>query len=290
MWFQWNGQFRDDIRSFVRGDTGTVGKLMQRLYGSDDLFPDTLMEAYRPFQSVNYVTSHDGFCMYDLVSYDKKSNWANGHQNTDGTDNDLSWNCGWEGDENCPPDVKALRRQQVKNFCCLLMLANGTPMFCAGDEFMNTQLGNNNPYNQDNETTWLNWDLLEKNRDMFRFFKLMIAFRKAHPSLGRSRFWRDDVKWFGVGPEVDWSPQSRSLAFFLSGESEGDQDIYVMINSDSEELEFVIQKSRNWRRAVDTSLDSPQDIAEPGEEKPVTTPKYLVKPRSVAVLLSGKDS
>ncbi|MBI4965429.1 MAG: glycogen-debranching protein [Desulfomonile tiedjei] len=289
MWFQWNGQYRDDARSFVRGDSGQVGRLMQRLYGSDDLFPDSLIEAYRPFQSVNYITSHDGFCLYDLAAYDKKRNWANGHQNMDGTDNDLSWNCGWEGDEGLLPAVAALRRRQVKNFFCLLMLSNGTPMFCAGDEFMNTQLGNNNPYNQDNETTWLNWDLLERNKDVFRFFKLMIAFRKAHPSLGRSRFWRDDIRWFGVGPEVDWSSQSRSMAFFLNGESQKDQGIYVMINSSSEELEFAIQKGTNWRRVVDTALDGPHDIAEAGQEEPLTSLTYRVKPRSVVVLL-GKPA
>ena len=223
------------------------------------------------------------------MSYDKKRNWANGHNNTDGSDNDLSWNCGFEGDEDVPVEVAALRRRQVKNFCCLLLIANGTPMLHAGDEFMNTQLGNNNPYNQDNETTWLDWDLLEKNADIFRFFKLMIAFRKCHPSLGRSHFWRDDVSWFGVGHEVDWSFESRSLAFFLSGKSEDDQDIYVMINSWSEELEFVIQKEGNWRRVVDTGLDSPLDIAEPGKEEPVMSPIYRVKPRSVVVLLSQPE-
>jgi isoamylase len=290
MWFQWNGQFRDDVRSFVRGDAGKVSKLMQRVYGSDDLFPDTLMEAYHPFQSVNYITSHDGFCLYDLVSYNKKRNWANGHQNMDGAEDDLSWNCGFEGDENVPAEVATFRRRQVKNFFCLLMLANGTPMFCAGDEFMNTQSGNNNPYNQDNETTWLNWDLLQKNTDIFRFFKLMIAFRKAHPSLGRSRFWRDDVKWFGVGPDVDWSPKSCCMAFFLCGQSESDHDIYVMINAHSEALEFAIQKPGNWRRAVDTGLESPYDIAEFGQEDRITDSTHLVKPRSVVVLLSERDA
>ncbi len=199
IWLQWNGKFRDDVRAFMKGDNGKVGALMTRLYGSDDLFPDDLSSACHAYQSVNYVTSHDGFCLYNLVSYNTKHNEANGHNNTDGTDNNLSWNCGWEGDENVPQEVMELRKRQIKNFCCILLLSNGTPMFCAGDEFMNTQGGNNNPYNQDNETTWLNWDLLEKNHDIFRFFKMMIVFRKAHPSLGRSRFWREDVRWYGVG-------------------------------------------------------------------------------------------
>src|SRR4030095_5735508 len=128
---QWNGCFRDYVRSFVRGEPGKVGALMQRLYGSDDLFPDHLPDAYRPFQSVNFLTAHDGFCLYDLVAYDRKHNEANGHQNTDGTSDNLSWNCGVEGDSGASDTVLALRRQQAKNFCALLMLANGLPMIVA---------------------------------------------------------------------------------------------------------------------------------------------------------------
>jgi isoamylase len=206
-WLQWNGKFRDDVRSFVRGAAGKVGALMQRLYGSDDLFPDGLHETCRPHQSVNFVTAHDGFCLYDLVAYDRKHNEANGHGNTDGADHNLSWNCGAEGDAAASAAVIALRRQQVKNFCALLMLANGLPMIVAGDEFMNTQRGNNNPYNQDNEITWLDWARLEENRDVFRFFKLMIAFRKSHPCIGRATFWREDVSWHGAdGPSRGASP------------------------------------------------------------------------------------
>ena len=135
-WLQWNGKFRDDVRSFVRGDQGMVPALMTRLYGSDDLFPDHLLDSYHAYQSVNLVTCHDGFSLYDLVAYNSKRNWANGHRNQDGRDDNYSWNCGWEGDEGVPDAVMALRTQQVKNLCCLLFLSNGTPMFCAGDEFM----------------------------------------------------------------------------------------------------------------------------------------------------------
>ena len=193
---------------------------MTRLYGSSDQFPDGLLDTYHAFQSVNFVTAHDGFCLYDLVSYNRKHNLANGWDNADGSDHNVSWNCGHEGDDGAPPEVLALRRQQVKNFCALLLLSNGTPMFCAGDEFMHTQGGNNNPYNQDNETTWLDWSLLDRNRDIHRFFKMMIAFRKAHPSIGRSRFWRDDVQWYGMGREVDWSDGSHHLAYCLRGASQ----------------------------------------------------------------------
>ena len=198
-WHQWNGQYRDDLRSFVKSDAGKVPALMRRLYGSDDLFPNTLLDACRPYQTVNFLDCHDGFNLYDLVSYNRKHNEANGHGNADGTDANLSWNCGHEGDVNVPPEVMRLRKQQVKNFCALLMLSNGTPMFVAGDEFLHTQRGNNNPYNQDNEITWLDWDRLDSNRDIFRFFKLMIAFRKAHRSIHRPTFWREDVHWYGVG-------------------------------------------------------------------------------------------
>lgn len=284
-WLQWNGQFRDDVRAFLKGDPGKVERLMTRLYGSDDLFPDQLADAYHAYQSVNYVTSHDGFCLYDLVSYNTKHNEANGHGNQDGVDLNFSWNCGWEGDVGVPADILALRKQQVKNFCCLLLLANGTPMFCAGDEFMHTQGGNNNPYNQDNETTWLNWDRLRQNQDIFRFFKLMIAFRKRHPSLARSRFWREDVHWYGIGPKPDRAYDSHSLAFFLSGASQRDDDLYVMINAYWEPLPFVIQEGQptEWRRMIDTSLPSPADCVEPGKGQQLHSRSYEVKPRSVVV-------
>jgi glycogen operon protein len=268
-----------------------VPALMRRLYGSDDLFPDDRMHAYHPHQSVNYIASHDGFTLYDLVAYNQKRNGANGHDNTDGADENHSWNCGWEGDEGAPPEVLKLRRQQIRNFCCLLLLSNGTPMFRAGDEFMHTQAGNNNPYNQDNETGWIDWDRLGQNQDMFRFFKLMIAFRKAHPSLARSRFWREDVRWYGVGQDPDLADDSRSLAFALHGASHQDTDICVMINAYWEELTFQIQEgaAHAWRRVVDTSLESPFDFLEPGNETPLQSSQYQVPARSVVVLVRDKD-
>ncbi|HRZ86499.1 MAG TPA: isoamylase [bacterium] len=286
MWRQWNGKFRDDVRQFVKSDAGMVGALMRRLYGSDDLFPDAVIDASRPVQSVNFITAHDGFCLYDLVSYNQKHNKANGNNNTDGADNNLSWNCGHEGDRNVPAEVMELRRRQVKNFFTILMLANGTPMFCAGDEFMNTQKGNNNPYNQDNETTWLDWSLLDKNRDMFRFFKLMIAFRKAHPSISRSRFWRDDVSWYGPNGGVDLGHGSRTLAYCLRGASQGDGDIYVMINAFWEDVDFTVQEGKpgEWSQAVDTAMASPDDICETGNGKRLHARSVKVKARSIVVL------
>ncbi len=271
-----------------KGTPGWSGTLMARLYGSPDLFSDAREDAYRPQQSVNFITCHDGFCMYDLVSYNSKHNLANGNRNTDGTDDNFSWNCGVEGDDGAGADVLALRRRQMKNFCCLLMLANGTPMFCAGDEFMQTQGGNNNPYNQDNETTWLDWDRQARERDdMFRFFKAMIAFRTAHPSIARGRFWREDVRWYGVGRDVDFAPHSHTLAFCLHGGAEGDRDIYVMINAYWELLTFTVHEgvAGEWARVVDTTRASPDDIREPGSEQPLGHASYQVGPRSIVVLV-----
>lgn len=268
-WRQWNDHFRDTVHSFVKGDSGQVPDLMTRLYGSTDLFPDALVDAYRRFQSINYVDCHDGMSLHDLVSYTR--------------DDQRSWNCGYEGHSGAPPAVLALRRQQVKNFCCLLMLSNGTPMFVAGDEFLNTQQGDANPYNQDNETTWLDWDLADVNADMVRFFRLMIAFRKAHPSLGRSTGWGADVSWYGAHGAPDLSPDSRSLAFLLRGGTVEDADIYVMMNAYWQPLTFDLTPGRQWRRIVDTSLASPDEIVA-DEAAPDVDGPYTVAPRSVVVL------
>lgn len=277
-WRQWNADFRDDVRHFLKGDNGFVGKLMARLYGSTDLFPDTLPEAYRPRQSVNYVDCHDGLCLYDLVSY------TNDAQN--------SWNCGWEGDQGVPADVMTLRKRQVKNFCCLLMLANGTPMFRAGDEFLNTQQGYDNPYNQDSKIVWLDWTRYTSHQDVFRFFKTMIAFRKAHPSLGRSCFWNGDVRWYGVRRDVDLSDTSHTLAFALSGCSVGDADIYVMINAYWKDLEFTVQEGTlgQWLRVVDTGQDSPEDIFEAENEQRLPAMDVRVRSRSIVVLVRPRQS
>ena len=287
---QWNGRYRDDLRRFVKGDAGMVPALMRRLYGSDDLFPGDLPNAYHPHQSINYITSHDGFTLYDLVAYNQKRNARNGHGNTDGVEENHSWNCGWEGDDAAPVEVSKLRKQQIKNFCCLLFISNGTPMFRAGDEFMQTQGGNNNPYNQDNATTWIDWSRLREQADVFRFFRLMIAFRKAHPTFARSRFWRDDVRWYGVGHDTDLSYESRRLAFALHGASANDHDFYVMINAHWEPSVFDIQErtTGTWRGVVDTSLESPFDIRAPGDESPQSTSRYLVAGRSIAILIGAR--
>ncbi|ESR23958.1 glycogen debranching protein [Lutibaculum baratangense] len=281
-WLQWNGRYRDDLRRFVRGDAGQVANLMSRLYGSADLFPDTREDALHPYQSLNFVTSHDGFSLNDLLSYDRKHNVANGHADADGTDANWSWNHGWEGEDGAPEEVLALRRRQAKNLVALLMLSNGTPMLVAGDEFLNSQGGNNNPYNQDNETTWLDWDRLDRHAEIHRFTRGMIAFRKAHPSIGRSRFWRDDVSWFGATGPVDFG--CALLAYWLRGESEGDCDLYVMINGSKSEVTFHLQApDLGWKLAVDTAASPPGDLP----EAPLPLGELCLKPRSVLVLLSA---
>jgi isoamylase len=288
-WAQWNARFRDDMRRFVRGDSGMVAGAMRRIYGSDDLFPDDLTHSYRPSQSINYVTSHDGFTLYDMLAYEVKRNWANGEENRDGAEENFSFNCGWEGDEGLPPDVLARRKRFAKLHACLLLLANGVPMIRAGDEFLQTQGGNNNPYNQNNPTTWLDWSRLDANRDVHGFFRAMIRFRKAHPSVSRSRYWRDDVTWFG--PDGGGVPADASaLAYRLAGAAHDDVDLYVMMNVSPDHQEFVLppNPAGPWWRAIDTALEPPLDIAEAGEEGEISGKRYGVAGGSAVVLVSER--
>lgn len=180
-WAEWNGRYRDDMRSFLKGDYWAAQSAVQRMIGSPDLY----QEGYKGYNSsVNFLTCHDGFTLYDLYAYNEKHNEQNGWNNTDGSNDNRSWNCGEEGEtEN--QEVNALRKKLIKNACATLMCSRGTPMFLAGDEFGNTQFGNNNPYCQDNEISWLDWSLLEKNKEIFQFFQQMIAFRKKHTAIRR---------------------------------------------------------------------------------------------------------
>jgi isoamylase len=274
-WRQWNDKFRSTVRRVVKGDAGMIPDLMTRLYGSADVFPDSVRDAYRPWQSLNYISSHDGPTLYDLVSYDSAE----------------SWNCGGpDGVFNISGDVVSLRKQQIRNFCCLLFLANGTPMFRAGDEFLQTQYGCDNLYNIDSEKSWLDWSRSEANGDTLYFWKKMIAFRKSHPSLGRSHFWRGDISWYGAGFRVDLSQASRSLAYCLRGGSEDDDDLYVMINASDHALEFVIQEPRanGWRRVIDTSLEGPDGIRDLHESLDLASMSVETQPRSIVVCLSRR--
>lgn len=283
MWRQWNGRFRDDVRGFVKGDDGLVPALMSRVYGSADLFPDGPNDMYRPYQSVNFVTAHDGFCLYDLVAYNDRHNLANGHGGTDGASDNLSWNCGWEGDDGAPQAVLDLRMRQMKNFAALMMLSNGVPMIVAGDEFANTQGGNNNPYNQDNETTWLDWDRMHSHGDLYSFFRAMIALRRTRKAVSRSRFWRGVVHWYGAEGDPDTSNTSHSVAWHLSGASHGEGDLYAIVNAYHEPVEFTIQAPGDWRRIVDTSLTAPDHVL-PFDAAPPVGLGVMVAARSIIVL------
>ena len=307
-WAEWNGIFRDDVRKFVAGDAGMTSALATRLLGSPDLY---LSSAREPYHSINFVTCHDGFTLADLVSYNEKHNLANGDNNTDGTDANYSWNCGVEG----PTDdsaINQLRLRQQKNFAAILLASHGVPMLLAGDELGRTQQGNNNAYCQDNEISWIDWRLAEKNAGLLRFFGLMIAFRKRSRLLRRATFQLHGeggfhISWHGVKRmRPDWDHVSRTVAMQLTqlnpastvGAAFPDidvhddnprDDLYFIANAYSGDLEFELPQigRHEWFRVVDTAQPSPLDIAEDGQEFPLLSQEsYLVKARSVAIFVA----
>ncbi len=292
-WAEWNGRFRDDVRRFVRGDAGTVPTLATRLAGSADLYRSS---GRAPFHSVNFVTSHDGLTLTDLVSYERKRNEANGEGNRDGIGDDIAWGCGVDGPSE-DPAVLALRARQQRNFLTILMLSQGVPMLTSGDETGRTQGGNNNAYCQDNPIGWFDWRLVEHNADIVRFVARLIRFRKAHSSLRRRTFFDEDdpkspgIRWHGpVHGAPDWSDASRSLAFHLFGQ-DGDRDLFVALNASEKGLPFELPAAGRgsvWHRFLDTSLEPPDDIREPGDEAPMASRVYLVGPRSAVVLVARR--
>ena len=263
-WMQWNGEFRDATRGFLRGEPGMVPLMVQRLAGSPDLFTT-------PMCSLNFLTAHDGFTMYDLVAYDHQHNEANGWDNTDGHHDNRSWNCGWEGDVGVPDAVITLRRRQLRNAVCLLLLSHGVPMFVAGDEFGRTQGGNNNAYNQDNATSWLDWDRAAEWTDHERFVREVIALRAAHPVLWDPERWGSRLTTFGALGEPDTGHESRSLAWCVDG-------LYVMANMWWEPVEFQIQMVGDWDVTIDTALESGLAAGEQAAGS------VTVGPRSIIVL------
>jgi glycogen operon protein len=287
-WAEWNGRFRDEVRRFVKSDPGLTRLLATRLGGSPDLYRGS---DRAPWHSINFLTSHDGFTLADLVSHNDKHNWENGEGNTDGHPENLSWNCGEEGPSS-RPEVNALRRRQQRNFLTLLFLSQGVPMLQAGDEFSRTQRGNNNAYCQDNETSWVDWSLLEGNAGLLRFTQRLIRFRKAHSSLRRRTFFEDDaqprVQWHGTKlGRPDWAGESRTLGMHLLA-AEGDEPIYLIANAHWEARTFELPglpPGCTWRRFVDTSLSPGEDALEPGAEAPVPAVRYAAGPRSVVVLV-----
>jgi isoamylase len=289
-WSEWNGRYRDDVRQFWRGDAGMVGPLATRLCGSSDLYE---LSGRRPAHSINFVTCHDGFTLNDLVSYNVKHNHANGEESRDGSNENHSWNCGIEGPTD-DPDVRGLRRRQARNILATLLLSQGVPMLLGGDEILRTQRGNNNAWCQDNDISWIDWTLAQKNADFLRFTRETIALRKRHPALRRRTFLRPgDIIWHGTEAyRPDFSAGSRTLALVLDGrrtDREPDRDFYMAFNSWRDPITFTIPpapQGKPWRRVIDTALASPLDIV-PEEEGAVVPEwsRYALAPHSLLVFV-----
>jgi glycogen operon protein len=298
-WSEWNSRYRDDVRRFWRGEPGAAMALATRLCGSADLYEAT---GRRPYHSINFVTCHDGFTLWDLVSYNQKRNQANGEGNRDGLDENFSWNCGVEGPTH-DPDVLRLRRRQAKNLIATLLISQGVPMLLAGDEFLRSQGGNNNAWCQDNDISWVNWELAARNADFLRFVREMIALRKRHPALRRRQFFHGAGLKGSLEPDVIWYPakpgspvftaDGQSLAFVLDGSQTGrepDKDFCVVCHAALRPLAFRVPLSpsqRPWRRAVDTALTSPDDI-DGSEQGPLVGFRsiYPVAPFAMVILLA----
>ncbi len=299
-WSEWNGKFRDTIRRFGKGDGGQVRDLGWRLTGSADLYGDDGRSAYN---SINFITCHDGFTLHDLVSYNNKHNEANLENNQDGSNDNHSWNCGVEG-ETDDIHIIHLRKQLVKNYICYLLFSCGTPMILGGDEFMRTQRGNNNAYCQDNEISWFQWDEVKKNRDILDFFKKAIAFEKRYTILQRRKFFLGtdldadhipDLTWFGkdLGKPSWDDPELRTLCYQIDGGDErselGDYHLFFILNADFN-LQSIrlpeLTNGRQWYRVIDTSLKSGEDFLDVGKEIRIDPPDhYLANPRSTVVLI-----
>ena len=284
-WAEWNGKYRDDMRSFLKGDYWFAQAAASRLTGSLDLYTGQ----YKGYDSsINFLTCHDGFSLWDLYSYNGKHNEANGWNNSDGNDDNRSWNCGVEG-ETEDPDIRALRLQMMKNACVALMCSRGTPMFLAGDEFGDTRFGNNNPYCQDNEISWLDWKRLETNQELYRFFRKMIWFRREHPAI-RSDQEPSETVFPAVSIHTDraWDcsidRETKALAVCYAGKTDQGEDlVYMALNVYWEEQSFELPKlpeGYEWNCFTDTALDG---TGEENGEAAIT--EYRLHPRSAAVFV-----
>jgi glycogen operon protein len=291
-WTEWNGRYRDVMRRFVRGEPGLVGEIATRIAGSSDLFAD---DGRLPANGVNFITCHDGFTLWDLVSFNDKHNEVNGEGNRDGSNDNLSWNCGVEG-ETDDPAVSALRRRQARNFLALLMLSRGVPMLLAGDEVLRSQHGNNNAYCQDNELSWFDWRLIKTNGDMLRFVRELIRLRRRHPSLMANAFYGrrarglevPDITWHGVrlGEPLWHEASARVLAFTVAGAAPGEADLHAVLNMADAAFDAPLPAipGRRWQVAIDTALAAPRDITPPEEQVAAAGERYVAQPRSVVVL------
>ena len=301
-WAEWNGRYRDALRSFLKGDCWHAWDAAWSISGSVDLyggFYDHNHSNYAGYNScVNFLTCHDGFTLYDLYSYNEKHNEANGWNNTDGADDNRSWNCGVEGDTD-DPEVLALRSRMIRNACAVLMCSRGTPMFLSGDEFGNTKFGNNNSYCQDNITSWLDWRMLEKNKDLFEFFKFMIAFRKQHPvihkQLPTSVCGMDPIHTHNVNADqTDIPRDARTFCVSFAGydKKKGHDDlIYIAVNTFWEDVTITLPDLHGrgaWHLNVNTYGDGNGKYCYPDEEAARIDRRFVMRPRSVTVF-TGKD-
>ncbi len=295
-WAEWNGHFRDDVRGFVCGQEDMVRRLATRIAGSSDLYQRSNLS---PLNSINFITSHDGFTLVDLVSYHQKRNRANGEDNRDGSNYEISWNSGVEG-ETRNKRVLGLRNRRVRTFAVILFLSQGVPMILAGDEFGRSQGGNNNTYCQDNVVGWVDWGPAQKNRSLLRFFRRLIALRKAHAVFRRTDFFthsedggNGDIRWQSLKlGEQDWSSSCKSLAFFLDGRAvipEPDNDFFVVLNSHKEPRTFELPAPRPgylWRIVIDTAAPAPNDIVSEAAGVIVDTPTVSVASMAAVVLIA----
>jgi glycogen operon protein len=287
LWAEWNGKYRDVIRSFWKGDGGLAAELGYRITGSSDLYEN---DGRRPYMSVNFVTAHDGFTLKDSVSYNEKHNLANLEDNRDGHNDNRSWNCGVEGKTD-NERIKKLRARQMRNLMATLLFSQGTPMICGGDEICRTQQGNNNAYCQDNPISWYDWQLSEEAKEMLDFTSLLLKVRREHPALHRTKFFQGrqirgsnirDIIWYRPdGEEMDdedWtSPHTRGLSMFLSGtgiddvDDDGvpihDDNLLLMLNASVMDVEFYTPKfNAKWELLVDTFNPKNQETHGPGSQ------------------------
>ena len=291
-WFtEWNGPFRDDLRQFVRGDNGVVKRLADRILGSPDLYPEDDTDINR---SINFITCHDGFTLNDLVAYNEKHNEANGENNLDGSDENFSWNCGVEG-ESDDPEVQALRLRQIKNLLTIQFLCQGTPMVLMGDEVRRTQRGNNNAYCQNNELSWFDWDAVDREFDLWCFFRRLIDFTQRLRLFSREKrlevaygSHRPHLSWHGVNLfQPDWSDCSHSLAFSLRYPQAGEY-LHVILNAYWEPLEFelpVLGKGESWYRVIDTQLPLSKTFCDLDASTKISGDFYRAGERSSVVLM-----
>ncbi len=283
-WGEWNGRYRDTVRRFIKGTPGNKADFASALCGSQEIFSHR-----NPASSINFVTAHDGFTLADLVAYNHKHNEINGEHNQDGCSFNDSWNCGVEGPtENLA--ILTLRAKQMRNFHAALMLSQGIPMLHMGDEYGHTKNGNNNTWCQDNELSWFLWNELEKNSDFYRFYLLMIAFRKQNSELRHSTFLtKSDIDWHGKQIEKpNWHEQDSFLAFTLKGP---ERAIFVAFNAQDQITKVEIPTSpqkTEWHWVVNTASSSPADFNEHPENFPVQGNSYMMDAYSAIILISTR--